>query len=114
MRYWRYFLAAAVLGGATTLSHTSWADPLAASLAVGSKGASADNLVLEVHGWHCSRKKGWYKGDRVWHRHRRACQETLVYDDEYFDEDFRLSPGRPPNLYINPEIRLHFGKQGDD
>lgn len=112
MRYWRYSLVAAVLGGAITFAHTGWASPLATSLAVSSKGANANNLALEVHGWHCSRKKGWYKGDKVWHRHRRACQERLDYDDDYFDEDFRVSRG-PPNLYINPGIRLYFGNQGD-
>src|SRR5687768_9127265 len=105
MRYWRYFFAAAVLGGALTLPHTGWAGPLATSLATNFKGTSVDNLILEVHGWHCSRKKGWYKGDRIWHRHRRACNETQDYDDEYFDEDFQHSK-RPLNLYINPGIRL--------
>jgi len=112
MRYWRFFFAAALLGSTITLPHSGWASPLASSLAVGSKGASAGNPVVEVHGWHCARKRGWYKGDKVWHRHRRACQETMDYDEEYFDEDFRYS-SRPPNLYINPEIRLHFGNQGD-
>lgn len=112
MRCSSYFFAAALLGGVITFPHTGWANPLATSLAFGSKGASADNLILDIHGWHCSRKKGWYKGDKVWHRHRRACSETLVYDDDYFDEDFRYSR-RPPNLYISPGIRLYFGNQGD-
>ena len=113
MRYWKYVFVAAILGSTITLPNAGWATPLASTLAMSSKAATADSLV-EVHGWHCARSKGLSKGKRVWHRHRRACQETLVYDDEYFDDDFRLAPGRPPNLYINPQIRLHFGKQGDD
>jgi hypothetical protein len=95
------------------ISHTGWASPLATNLAIGSERASADSLILNIHGWHCARRKGWYKGDRVWHRHRRACDESQDYDDEYFDEDFRHSR-RPLNLYINPGVRLRFGNQGDN
>jgi hypothetical protein len=116
MRYPRHLFIAAAVGGVILLPHAGSASPLMTSLAAA--GATTplfvDSPIQKVHGWHCSRKKGWYKGDRVWHRHRRACYETQDYDNEYFDDDFRYSRGRPPNLYINPGIRLHFGNQGDD
>ncbi|HEY7747313.1 MAG TPA: hypothetical protein VH933_01380 [Aestuariivirgaceae bacterium] len=111
----RHFAAAAAIGGMLVLPPASWASPLTATLhAVGSTTpVIADDLVLEVHGWHCAKKKGWYKGAKVWHRHRRACYETQVYDDDYYDDDYPYHPGRPPNLYVNPGIRLYFGIQGD-
>jgi hypothetical protein len=115
MRYWRYLFAAAVLGGVIVVPQTGSAGPLLASLAATASKTPliANSLIQKVHGWHCSRKKGWYKGDRVWHRHRRACNESQVYDDDdYYDDDYRYSR-RPPNLYIQPGIRLHFGNQGD-
>lgn len=114
MRYCRYFFAVAVLGGMIILPQTGSGSPLAASLtAAGSTTPPIVNsLIQKVHGWHCAKKKGWYKGDKVWHRHRRACYETQVYDDDYYYDDYPYS-GRPPNLYINPGIRLYFGNRGD-
>lgn len=113
MRYCRYFFAVAVLGGMIILPQTGSGSPLAASLtATGSTTPLIDSLIQKVHGWHCAKKKGWYKGDKVWHRHRRACYETQVYDDDYYYDDYPYS-GRPPNLYINPGIRLYFGNRGD-
>ena len=96
MRYCRYFFAVAVLGGMIILPQTGSGSPLAASLtAAGSTTPlTVDSLIQKVHGWHCAKKKGWYKGDKVWHRHRRACYETQDYDDDYFDEDFRYSRRR--------------------
>lgn len=108
------YVVAAIVGGLVVL-------PQAGSTgALTSLGAAAPQipvmsggLVQKVHGWHCSKKKGWYKGDKVWHRHRRACYESQVYDDDDDDYyDYRYSR-RSPNLYIEPGIRLHFGNQGD-
>jgi len=114
MRNLRCFAAAAAVGGLLVLPYAGWASPLTANLsAVGlTTPLITDGPVLKIHGWHCAKRKGWYKGNKVWHRHRRACYETQVYDDDYYYDDYPYS-GRPPNLYINPGIRLYFGNRGD-
>jgi hypothetical protein len=115
MCYLKPLFIAAAVGGVTFLPQAGSAGPLMTSLAAAGSTTPLiiDSPIQKVHGWHCSRKKGWYKGDRVWHHHRRACNETQDYDDDYFDEDFQHSR-RPLNLYINPGIRLRFGNQGDN
>jgi hypothetical protein len=114
MRILSCFTAAAALGGTLVLAQAGWASPLMGSLSSASSMSPAGNgTIVKVHGWHCSKKKGWYKGNNVWHRHPRACDEARNYDDDYYYRDDYLKPGRPPNLYINPEIRLRFGNQGD-
>jgi hypothetical protein len=97
MRNLRLVLAAAAIGSLMALSQTSSANPLAGGL--GSLGNStpaiADDLVQKVHGWHCRKRKGWYHGHRVWHRHRRACYDTsYYYDDDYYD-DYSYGYGYP-------------------
>lgn len=117
MRSLRSFTAAAAIGGMLVFPHAVWANPLAASLhAVGSTTPSADDLVVNVHGWHCAKKKGWFKGNRIWHRHRRACYESRYDDDDFHDDDYYVYRRRTsPGVYINPgaSIRLHLGGQGD-
>jgi hypothetical protein len=113
MRNLRYFTAAAAMGGMLVLSNTVWASPVTATLPIGSATPPIADDLIHIHGWHCAKKKGWYKGDKVWHRHRRACYEN--YDDDY-DDDYRSYPYRTsPGVYINPGagIRLHLGGQGD-
>ena len=118
MRSLRILTAAAAMSGMLVLPHAGWANPLAANLhAVGSTTtlSSTNDRVLNVHGWHCAKKRGWYKGDKVWHRHRRACYESQ-YDDDPYDDDYYVHRRRTsPGVYINPgaSIRLHLGGQGD-
>jgi hypothetical protein len=114
MRYLRHLFIAAAVGGVIILPQAGSASPLVASLAAADSTTPliVDSLIQKVHGWHCSRRKGWYKGDKVWHRHRRACYETQYDDDDYDDYDYRRTS---PGVYINPgaSIRLHFGSGGD-
>src|SRR5215211_1743993 len=103
MRNLRYFFTAAAVSAAMVLPQTGAASPLATSLAAaGSAGPLiADSLVQKVHSWHCSKKKGWYKGSKIWHRHRQACYETQDYDDDDYNDDYGYY--RPsPNVYVNP------------
>ena len=89
MRPLKCVFAAAAIGGLMTFAQTGSATPLANAL--GTAGAAmpviADDLVQKVHGWHCYKRKGWYHGHRVWHRHRRACYKRY-YDDDYYDDDY--------------------------
>ena len=110
----KYIVATAILGGMIVLPQTGSAGPLASGL--GAAGSTlpviANGLVQKVHGWHCARRKGWYKGAKVWHRHRRACYDDS-YEDDY-DDDYRTY--RPsPNVYIRPtpHIDLYIGSPGD-
>jgi hypothetical protein len=43
--------------------------------------ALEDGFVQKVHGWHCSRRYGWFRGRKWRHRHIRACDD---YDDDYY------------------------------
>jgi hypothetical protein len=106
-------LAGAALGSVLALPQSGSASPLATSLvAAGSETALiTDHSIQKVHGWHCVRKKGWYRGEKVWHRHRRACYED--YDDEYDDGYYPYR--RSPNVYISPtpHIGVHIGSDWD-
>jgi hypothetical protein len=111
MRNLKHVFAAAILGCVIVLPQTGSAGPLAASLGAASSTIPviADGPIQKVHGWHCSRRYGWYKGRKWRHRHIRACDD---YDDEY-DEDYRTY--RPtPNVYIRPvpQIGVYIGGHG--
>ncbi|HEY7750322.1 MAG TPA: hypothetical protein VH933_16800 [Aestuariivirgaceae bacterium] len=85
MRKLSYLFAIAAISGLTSFATASSASPLASGLA-GANTATptvSDDLVQKVHGWHCRRKFGWYRGDKYWHRHRRACGYSY-YDDRPF------------------------------
>jgi hypothetical protein len=53
-----------------------FASPLGKAVQTGDRVAFdlENGLLQKVHRWHCERRKGWYKGKRTWHRHRRACR----------------------------------------
>jgi hypothetical protein len=93
MSNFKYLLAAAALGSFVGFPQTGAAAPLAGNLAAGVP-TIADELVQKVHGWHCRKRKGWYHGHRVWHRHRRACYDDSYYDDDYYD-DYSYGYGYP-------------------
>ena len=86
MRNLKYLLAAAVLGSLMTLPQSGSASPLAAGLTSSGSPTSeiTDSLVQKVHGFHCVKRKGWYRGNRWWHRHPRACQRRYNDDDDYY------------------------------
>jgi hypothetical protein len=71
-------LTAALAAGALM----TWANPAVAGpptsglLRIDAMAAELDqSQIHKVHRWHCQRRKGWYKGKRRWHRHRRACRD---------------------------------------
>src|SRR5688500_4371354 len=80
MRKLPYLVAAAAIGGMALTAGPSFANPLAGGLTNGITMAAEldDGLVQKVHRWHCSRRFGWYRGHKRWHRHWRACDD---YDD---------------------------------
>src|SRR6185503_3143567 len=89
-----YLLAAAAISGLALAATPSSASPLASGLANGNTAlpALSEGLVQKVHGWHCGKRKGWYHGHRVWHRHRRACYDNDYYDDDYDNYDYGYYP----------------------
>jgi hypothetical protein len=114
MRNLKYLLAAAALGSLAALPQSSSASPLVTGLTGPGSATSeiTDGLVQKVHGYHCGKRKGWYRGDRRWHRHSRACKRRY-YDD---DDDYyypRRSYYRPhyyqPYYYRQPYIAFQFG-----
>ena len=104
MRNLKCLLAAAALGGFVALPAAGSAGPLpGGSLAASSSPLVADGLVQKVHGWHCYKRKGWYHGHRVWHRHYRACHYRKRYYDDYYDDDYDdYSYYRPYHSYAYP------------
>ena len=87
-------LAAAAISGLALAATPSSASPLASGLANGNTALPAltEGLVKKVHGWHCGKRKGWYHGHRVWHRHRQACYDNDNYDDDYDNYDYGYYP----------------------
>ena len=103
MRKFACLFAIAAIGGLTSFASVGSASPLAAGVA----GAGAvvptvsDDLVQKVHGWHCRRRYGWYRGHKYRHRHRRACYNRYHYDDDYY-----------PYAGV-PFFSFHFGDDDD-
>jgi hypothetical protein len=92
MRRLPYLIAAAAISGLALSAAPTSASPLASGLTDGNATMPEMNegLVQKVHGWHCRAKKGWYRGDRYWHRHRRACR-----DYSYRYRPYRYGFGAP-------------------
>ena len=75
MRKLPLLFTAAALSGLAVLAGPSSAGPLASGFTPGSAATALmdDGLVQKVHRWHCRKRLGWFRGDKRWHRHRRAC-----------------------------------------
>ena len=78
MRILPYVMVAAGIGGAALTANSSWASPLGSRLALSDLILPdiSSSMVQKVHGWHCRKKKGWYHGEKRWHRHARACRQN--------------------------------------
>lgn len=115
MRNLKYLCTAAALGSLMLFPQTSSAAPFGSALGAAGQAAPvvADGLVQKVHGWHCYKRRGWYHGHRVWHRHRRACYKQRYYDDDYDDDYYNYGYYRPyqayPYYYPGPFIGFSFG-----
>jgi hypothetical protein len=74
-------LLAAAMFGAVFSAGLAVGMPLNSGLALrqGNLPEIANGMVQKAHGWHCRKRKGWYHGNRRWHRHARAC-EDYAYD----------------------------------
>lgn len=80
MRKLPYLFALAAISGLALSAGPGSASPLASGLANESVTELNESLVHKVHRWHCRARKGWYRGEYRWHRHRRACRD-YDYDD---------------------------------
>jgi hypothetical protein len=74
-----YVLASVAIGGVAMYAPPVSASPLAGGSVGGNSSEISEGLVQKVHGWHCRRKFGWYRGDKYWHRHRKACYSSRYY-----------------------------------
>jgi hypothetical protein len=83
MRKLPLFMAAAAIGAFGLSAGPSMASPLAGGLTGGTAAELNEGLVQKVHGWHCSRRYGWYHHHKYWHRHRRACADYNDYSYDY-------------------------------
>lgn len=107
MRKLPLLMAAAAIGALGFTAGPSMASPLAGGLTSGAVPELNEGLVQKVHGWHCRRRFGWYRGHKYRHRHRRAC-------DNYDDYSYGYSPYGYgyPYAYGGPSIVFGFGDFG--
>ncbi len=116
MRNLKYLLAAAAIGSFMVLPQTSSASPLGVGLTSAGPATSEINngLVQKVHGYHCEKRKGWYRGDRQWHRHSKACKRRYNDDDDYShyrprrSYDQRYYDDRPAIVFQFGSGRRHY------
>jgi hypothetical protein len=75
------FVAAAAISGFALAATPASAGPLASGVMTGVANAAAldEGLVHKVHRWHCRKRYGWFRGDKRWHRHWRACDDDYGY-----------------------------------
>jgi hypothetical protein len=92
MRKLPLLMAAAAIGALGFTAGPSMASPLAGGLTNGTLPELNEGLVQKVHGWHCRKRYGWFRGHKYRHRHRRAC-------DDYYDD---YSYGYSPYVYGSP------------
>jgi hypothetical protein len=112
MRNLKYMVAAAALGSIVALPQASSAGPLPGGLLAGSSTPALDDgLVQKVHGYHCRKRKGWYHGHRVWHRHYRACHRSYYDDDDYYDNGYYAPYAYSYPYYTAPFFAFSFGNR---
>ena len=116
MRSLPYLIAAAAISGLALSAAPSSASPLASGLTSGNATLPemSEGLVQKVHGYHCRKRFGWYRGDKYWHRHRRACHYSYRHRPYYYSApsfglffNFDDDDGRRGR-------RGHKGRRGDD
>jgi hypothetical protein len=97
MRKLKYLLAAAALGSLVALPQSSTASPLASGLTSAGPATSeiTDGLIQKVHGYHCTKRKGWYRGKTWWHSHKGACNDDK---DKSRGSNYRPSNCSPVNM----------------
>lgn len=92
MRKLRYphLLAAAAVGSLVLLTPPAPASPIAAGMnAAAMPPVMSGGLVEKAHGWHCRKRKGWYRGKSRLHRHQKACR------DYHHSQRYRRYPPLP-------------------
>jgi hypothetical protein len=93
MRKLPYVLAAAALSSLALSASPTSASPLASGLTNATVSEVHEDRVQKVHGWHCRKRYGSYRGHKWWHQHWRACQDydpTIGFVDDDEDDDGRL------------------------
>ena len=90
MRRIPYLLAAAAISGFALSATPGIASPLAGGLTSENVTVpeASEGFVQKVHGWHCRARKGWFRGHRYWHRHRRACYGRYHHPGFFFGTPF--------------------------
>jgi hypothetical protein len=68
-----YLIAAAAISGLALTANPASASPLTSGLGGATVPEFNEGLVQKVHGYHCRKRWGWYRGHKYLHRHRRAC-----------------------------------------
>jgi hypothetical protein len=106
MRSLPYLIAAAAISGLALSAAPSSASPLASGLTSGNATLPeiSEGLVQKVHGYHCRKRFGWYRGDKYWHRHPRACHYS------YRSRPYHYGFGAPFvgfSFGIGPRHRFH-------
>ena len=101
MRILPYVIVAAGIGGAALTAGSSWASPLSGGLVQNDLllPEISSGMVQKVHGWHCRKMKGWYHGEKRWHRHARACRQG-GYPYSYYRHY--------PHIYSSPAPGFYF------
>jgi hypothetical protein len=93
MRKLPYVLATAALSSLALSTSPTSASPLASGLANATVSEVHEDRVQKVHGWHCRKRYGWFRGHKWWHRHWRACRSydpAVGFVDDNEDDDGHL------------------------
>jgi hypothetical protein len=67
-------IAITAVSGLTSFAASGSAAPISGWVSGGAVPTlDSDGLVQKVHGWHCRKRYGWYRGREYRHRHWQAC-----------------------------------------